>query len=125
MELHGHNGTLYQFENRTDADGNPAGGYFSGVGISITWQDGPVMGSHRRPNGAFVEDVAAALIERIAWYQGEPDSEGNGRFACEENAIALEHLRLAHEALMVRTRRRMEQGVEGQHINHASFDRRD
>ena len=118
----GHNGTPYFFDHFVDEDGNPAGGYFEGTGIQFKWQDGPVMGTGKPPNGAFVEDGILAVAQRIAWYQGEPGSGGNGRFACEENAIALEHLRLAHEALLVRTRRRMEQNVEGRHLPHRSED---
>ena len=51
-------------DNNNDADGNPAGGTVSGVGLSISWQNGPLgRGTERRePNGAFVEGVIAAAI---------------------------------------------------------------
>lgn len=118
----GHNGMEYRATNAVDDEGNPAGGQFWGLGISISWQDGPIMGTGKGPNGAFVEDVILAAIQRIAWYQGNPGSGGDGKFACQENAMALTHLRAAHDELLKRTRRRTEQGVEGKHIPHQSTD---
>ena len=117
----GHNGMEYRATNAVDDEGNPAGGQAWGLGISISWQDGPVMGTGNKPNGAFVEDVAMLLIQRIAFYQGE-DNVSDGRFSCEENQEAINHFRAGHEALLKRTRRRTEQGVEGKHIPHQSTD---
>ena len=59
------------FANNHDASGNPAGGFASGTGISITWQDGPLGRGPERlpPNGAFVEDVLEICVERIRFYQ--------------------------------------------------------
>lgn len=58
-------------EHRLDAAGNPTGGLTRGVGIFITWQDGPLGRDLRRsePNGAFVEGVIAAALGRLEYYQ--------------------------------------------------------
>lgn len=100
--------------HRTDDQGNPRGGWTEGVGLSIDWQDGPlvdpVTGDRRDPNGAFVETVIRAAIGRLEHYQSL-------RFACEENAEAIRHLDAALAALASRTARREAQGVEGTHGN--------
>lgn len=96
-----------------DIDGRPAGGTTTARGLSIQWQAGPlaVDGVRREPNGAFVEDVIAAAIGRIEFYQSTTD----GRFACQENADALDGLRHAARRLDERTRDREARGVEGTH----------
>ena len=98
------------YENNNDANGNPAGGSVSGVGISILWQNGPLgRGTDRlEPNGAFVEGVIAAAIQRIAYYQAS-------KFGCRENAIALTHLETALLWLNKRTADREARAVEGTH----------
>ena len=98
-------------ENNLDAAGNPAGGKVIGVGVSIDWQIGPLVRDEDRtePNGAFVEDVIEAARQRIAYYQ-------EGKFACEENAVALEKLAQALEALDSRTKDREKREVEGTHV---------
>ena len=97
-------------ENRNDADGNPAGGSVSGTGINIEWQNGPLGRGEDRiePNGAFVEGVIAAAIQRIAYYQAT-------KFSCRENAIALTHLETALLWLNKRTAEREARQVEGTH----------
>lgn len=97
-------------ENWLDEQGNPAGGVVSGRGFTISWQNGPLgRGSERRePNGAFVEDVIAAVTQRIEFYQ-------QGRFACDENLAAINQLRVALAALALRTRKRETRAVEGTH----------
>jgi hypothetical protein len=113
-----------------DIEENPAGGRTTGTGIQITWQNGP-LGRHgddctpetkpgemdsrchppcdrRAPNGAFVEGVIAAAKDRLEFYQ-------RGKFACDENAAAIEHLDAALEALSSRTASREKAGVEGTH----------
>ena len=91
-------------------DGKPAGGFVNGTGIKIKWQEGPLgRGEDRKePNGAFVEDVIAAAIQRIEHYQ-------SSIFACRENAIALTHLETALLWLNKRTADREARGVEGTH----------
>lgn len=91
-----------------DAGGNPAGGITWGRGLTIAWQNGPVKEPNVAANGAFVEDVIEAAIDRIGYYQAS-------RFACDENAEALEHLRAALAAMNRRTSRRLAAGVEGTH----------
>jgi len=94
-----------------DENGNPKGGVTVGVGINITWQDGPLgRGSDRKePNGAFVEGVIQAAIGRLELYQRANAST----LACRENAIALTHLETALLWLEKRTREREEREVEG------------
>lgn len=96
--------------NYNDADGNPAGGYVEAKGLQIEWQNGPLgRGEDRRePNGAFVETVIAAAVQRIEYYQ-------DSKFHSVENAVALGHLRAALEVLEERTRAREDREVEGTH----------
>ena len=91
-------------------NGKPAGGVSTGRGFTISWQNGPLgRGNDRRePNGAFVEDIIAAAIERIEFYQASG-------FACVENTDALEGLRLAAKRLDDRTKDREARAVEGTH----------
>lgn len=99
--------------NLTDAEGRPAGGYVEGVGIRIDWQNGPLRQPNGDladggPNGAFVETVIAAALQRIEHYQ-------ECQFRCRENALAITKLEEALHWLNARTARRVEQGVEGTH----------
>lgn len=93
-----------------DAEGRPAGGASSGRGFAISWQNGPLgRGDERRePNGAFVEDVLAACLDRLEVYQAS-------EFACDENADAIAYVRDALARLEARTARRIAAGVEGTH----------
>ncbi len=115
-----------------DPAGNPAGGTSFGNGFAIGWQNGPlgrhvagpdgcclqlapdkrpgcVKGCTRiAPNGAFVEDVLGAVVDRIEYYQST-------KFACERNARALDHLRAALVELNNRTQDREARKVEGTH----------
>jgi hypothetical protein len=97
-------------ENHLDEQGNPAGGYVDGVGLHIEWQNGPLGRGEERiePNGAFVEDVIGAALQRIQHYQ-------DSKFVCEENARAIVHLEQALTHLNLRTANREERGVEGTH----------
>ena len=98
-------------ENRNDENGNPAGGFVDGKGIQIQWQNGPLGRGEERiaPNGAFVEGVIAAAIQRISYYQAS-------KFNCRENAIALTHLETALLWLNKRTMDREARGVEGTNV---------
>lgn len=104
-------------EHRKDADGNPAGGLTSGRGLLIRWQNGPLgRGDDRaEPNGAFVEGVIAAAIDRLEYYQNDGVPGMIGRFACRENALAITHLEEALHWLEHRTRDREDRAVEGTH----------
>ena len=97
----------------SDEDGNPAGGVTEGLGINIHWQDGPlaVSGERVQPNGAFVEGVIAAALDRIQHYQ----RVSGGKFACRENALAITKLEEALHWMDHRTADRVERGVEGTH----------
>lgn len=99
-------------ENRLDAQGRPAGGYVEGVGLRIDWQDGPLreQGTDEpaAPNGAFVETVIAAALQRIEHYN-------EGQFRCRENSLAITKLEEALHWLNARTARRVAAGTEGTH----------
>jgi hypothetical protein len=100
-------------DHRTDDDSMPAGGQTVGKGFYIEWQNGPLgRGPDRQePNGAFVEGIIAAAIDRIQWYQ----KVNNGAFACRENALAITKLEEALHWLDHRTADREARGVEGTH----------
>lgn len=102
-----------EVRNSVDEEGNPAGGFIKAIGLNINWQDGPLGRGEKRkePNGCFVETVVNAAISRIEFYQ-------RSKFACADNAEALEHLKAAVECLQRRTKRRDDQGVEGTHEAH-------
>ena len=87
-------------------NGIPAGGRAVGRGLRVDFQDGPIGESGR--NGAFIEDLLQVVHNRLAWYQ-------TGKFACQENADALEHIVEALKALDKRTKKRRRRGVEGTH----------
>ena len=102
--------TIQNIENE---NGNPAGGYASGVGLKIDWQNGPLgRGDERQaPNGAFVETVISAVVQRIEWYQ----TVSGGKFKCRENALAITRLEEGLLWLDKRTRDREARQVEGTH----------
>ena len=102
---------IFDAENNTDTNKHPTGGFVSGTGLNIDWQDGPLgRGKDRKePNGAFVETVIAAAKQRIEFYQ---ESE----FACRQNAQAIIALQDALDLLNNRTKEREERQVEGEHI---------
>lgn len=58
------------------------------------------------------EVLYAILIDRLEGHQTQHD----GKFACEENAEALAHTRLALQELEKRTRKRVARGVEGKQV---------
>jgi hypothetical protein len=66
-------------------------------------------------NGCSIEDVIEVLVQRLLDFQGRS-------LACEENATALYHLEEAREALLLRRRRRQEQGVLGFNQPHKATD---
>lgn len=91
-------------------EGKPAGGITTGIGIEINWQDGPLgRGADRKaPNGAFVEGVIAAAIDRLEFYN-------SGEFRCRENSLAITKLEEALHWLDHRTAEREARQVEGTH----------
>jgi len=100
-----------QFWNEEDADGNPTGGEVSGLGIQVTWQDGPLGCPAQKPNGAFVDDVIEAARQRLEFYQ----TASGGKFACRENSIAITKLEEALHWLWARRMERGARGVQGTH----------
>jgi hypothetical protein len=99
--------------NYTKDDGNPRGGSVTGMGITIRWQDGPLgrWPDRKEPNGAFVEGVIQAAIQRLEYFQ----TESEGRFACRQNALAITKLEEAMHWLQDRTEERERREVEGTH----------
>lgn len=99
----------YTAQNFSDEKGNPTGGWASGTGFRIDWQDGPLVngeGERVEPNGAFVEYVLMAVAQRIEYYQQSP-------FNCAENQQALHHIQQSINWLNKRTARRKQEGKEG------------
>lgn len=93
-----------------DANGAPAGGATYGRGFAISWQNGPLgRGADRKePNGAFVEHIIEAALDRLEYYQNSP-------FASDYNRRAITGLQDALRALNERTAEREERRVEGTH----------
>jgi hypothetical protein len=97
-------------QHLSDPQGNPAGGVTRGTGIEIRWQTGPLgRGADRlEPNGAFVEGVIAAALDRLQYYQ-------RSKFVCRENSLAITKLEEALHWLDARTQGREARAVEGTH----------
>ena len=104
MNIHRH-ARPFEAVYDTDDNGNPAGGRTTGMAFHIVWQNGPVDEEHGR-NGAFVEEVVAAVINRIQFYQ-------DSKFVCRENALVITKLEEAIHWMNHRTAERMRRGVEG------------
>lgn len=77
--------------------------------INIKFQEGPIR--ENGVNGCQIEDVINVLVERLQGFQ-------SGDYRCRENALAITKLEEARLWLNERTRKRLEQGVEGKNINH-------
>lgn len=100
-----------------DANGNPAGGCTQGTGFTISWQNGPLRdpgtGEKKPRNGAFVEEIIEAAVDRLNYYQAS-------KFNCPENQAAIDACNEALHALRSRTQRREKTGIEGTHTEDAS-----
>lgn len=94
----------------TSPEGHPAGGTTDGLGIAITWQNGPLQVGDKRiePNGCFVETVIRVALERLEFYQ-------NSKFRNNYNLMAIASLETALQSLDQRTKDREARGVEGTH----------
>ncbi len=79
---------------------------YKAIGINIEWQTGTV--TEAGTNGAQVEDVIAAALDRLR--------DLNSHFPCRENSLAITDLESARNWLYQRTRDRQARGVEGQHV---------
>lgn len=108
-------------QNMVDDDANPTGGYVSLIvdkngephnALTVNWQDGPrgtdEQGVLKPQNGAFVEDVILAAIQRLEFFQGS-------KFESDYNAEAIGHLAQAIEALEKRSNERAQAGTLGKH----------
>lgn len=98
-----------------DTKGNPSAeathGSFKGFRADfsravILFQNGPI--AEAGVNGITHEALLAILIDRMEAFQ-------RGPYACAENADALMSLCNAQNALLSRTKKRMDRGVEGTH----------
>jgi len=89
-------------------DGMVIGGGSNGSGFSICWQVGPTIddSGQQFQNGAIVDTVIGACIDRLAAYQRSP-------MACSETALAIHRLRSALEHLQHRRSKRQVRGVLG------------
>jgi len=75
------------------------------TGIRIDFQNGPLVETIY-PNGISNEALLAIVEDRLVGFQA-------GDYACEDNAEALEFVRLALASLKHRTEERAKRGVEG------------
>jgi hypothetical protein len=79
--------------------------------VKLKFQQGPI--SEGGVNGCQIEDVLDILIRRLSGFQ-------LGKFPCNENRIALEHMETALLWLKFRTSKRISQNVEGKNVAHIS-----
>lgn len=97
--------------NVTDVNENPTGGEVVGPGLTIHWQNGPRAredGSLAPANGAFVETVIYAALQRLEFFQ-------KSKYSTPENEEACIALTNALTALDKRRQDRKGRGVEGKH----------
>lgn len=99
-------------ENKFDADGNPSGGAVAGNGLDVSWQQGPRgqpdTDELLPPNGAFVEDVLWAALQRLEFFN-------ESKYRDRANSIAITHIEQALQALKDRQIERSYRNVEGKH----------
>lgn len=110
-------------KNIVDENGNPAGGSVNlRIGenrnpLRVQWQDGPRGTGETNadgspillpPNGAFVEDVIYAALQRLEFFN-------DGKYRDRANSIAISFLESALWALKDRQLERSHRGVEGKH----------
>lgn len=95
--------------NEVPDGGNPTGGQTILANSYINWQDGLLVDGLK--NGAFVEDVITAAIQRLEYFQ-------ESKFNCQENADAITALQDALSALESRTKSRVDQGVKNTYTPH-------
>lgn len=74
--------------------------------LVISFQNGPV--NEVGTNGLTHEVLLAILEDRLEGFQAGP-------YECKENQLALIYIQAAMDVLKVRTRKRLERGVEGTH----------
>ena len=98
--------------NDVDLNENPTGGTVKGTGLDIKWQDGPRAqeGTDELlpPNGAFIEDVLWAAVQRLEFFN-------ESKYRTPENTIAIRKISEALHILKERQLERSYRGVEGAH----------
>ncbi len=98
--------------DKDEKTGVLTGGFTSGKGIQILWQDGPLIDPVTEqpiePNGAFLQTILEACIRRLSAMQESP-------MRSRENAVALTHMETAQLWLGKREAERAERGVLGTH----------
>jgi len=113
---------VIQSENLTDDDNNPSGGnvmlHVTKNGdtefpaLIVNWQDGPrgtaEDGTLTDPNGAFVEDVLWAALQRLEFFN-------ESKYRDRANSMAITKIEEALQALKNRQLERTYRNVEGKH----------
>lgn len=113
--------------NKLDENENPTGGsvkldlssgdQYRLPAITIRWQDGPrgtgeIASTGETiladPNGAFVEDVLWAALQRLEFFN-------ESKFRDRANSLAITHIEQALQALKDRQLERSYRSVEGKH----------
>lgn len=108
--------------NHLDENENPTGGEvrleISGhPELLVKWQDGPRGTGETNadgspvltdPNGAFVEDVLWAALQRLEFFN-------NSKYRDRANSMAITHIEQALQALKDRQLERSHRNVEGKH----------
>ena len=108
--------------NKLDENENPTGGEVSlhvtkngdveFPALIINWQDGPrgtaEDGTLTDPNGAFVEDVLWAALQRLEFFN-------ESKYRDRANSIAITKIEEALQALKNRQLERSHRNVEGKH----------
>lgn len=102
-------------DDRDDNAGNASHVYAiqfgaPGAVCRIQFQHG-ARGLDASTPGVFDDDLLAIVADRLEGFQ-------SGAFACEANAVALEAVQRAREALGLRVAKRMAQGVLGINAEH-------
>jgi hypothetical protein len=103
----GQGGANHRYEiTGFDAATNQSGDKTHYTRNRILFQNGPIK--EFGVNGITQEALLAIVIDRLRSFQSGP-------FACEDNAVALNHCEQALQALQKRTLARIARGVEGTH----------
>lgn len=94
-----------------DTGGNPS--HSTVLGPEVVMNYLPIIFQNGNPaevgqNGITIEALLAVAAHRLEGYR-------SGRFACDDNQEALDHIQKALDALQRRTRARLERHVEGTH----------
>ncbi|HVZ79438.1 MAG TPA: hypothetical protein VHE12_01405 [bacterium] len=95
-------------ENKFDENGVPSGGTVRGIGLTVTWQEGPLgrPEARKEQNGALVEDLLQVCLDRLKLFQ-------DTRFNCPENVLAASSIEEALKWLQKRTEDREKRLVDG------------